>query len=84
MPGQINKALAKTIGSAIDPFFPSLPPSHPPPPRERERKRVKARVKRGGEGADRRKRGQRKRERERGRKNRETSLISIPQPWTKR
>lgn len=72
MPGQINKALAKTIGSAIDPLF--LP--------ERERE---GREREGGtEGVDRRRRRRRGNEKEREKKGRETSLISIPQPWTKR
>lgn len=70
MPGQINKALAEPSGQlSIRCFFPL-------PQKETEGKR------RGG-GWGGRKVGVEK-EREEGKKPRETSLISIPQPWTKR
>ena len=67
MPGQINKALAKTIGSAIDPLF--LPERE----RERERKRERAREgeregeREAGRGVDRRRGGiEKEREKKKG------------------
>lgn len=72
MPGQINKALAKTIGSAIDPLF--------LPEREGEIERER-RMGRGWTGEEGCWGVENERERKKGR---ETSLISIPQPWTKR